>query len=162
MSILKKALTTAALATALIATGAHAETKRIALVVKALGIGFFEAANKGAQEAAADKDTQRNHGHDQRGAQLGGLVEIGGMAAMQDVEHPVGEDQRTRQMRDSRDDGVAGQDFGIETGRHAGHSTRLPPSSGRRRTRCDQLARMMPLLSPASLPPGMRPMTSFR
>jgi len=54
MSILKKALTTAALATALIATGAHAETKRIALVVKALGIGFFEAANKGAQEAAAE------------------------------------------------------------------------------------------------------------
>lgn len=54
MSILKKALTTAALATALIATGAHAETKRIALVVKALGIGFFEAANKGAQEAAKE------------------------------------------------------------------------------------------------------------
>ena len=42
MSILKKALTTAALATVLMATGAHAETKRIALVVKALGIGFFE------------------------------------------------------------------------------------------------------------------------
>ncbi|MFT4149819.1 MAG: rhamnose ABC transporter substrate-binding protein [Paracoccaceae bacterium] len=54
MSILRKALTTAALATALIATGAHAETKRIALVVKALGIGFFEAANKGAQEAAKE------------------------------------------------------------------------------------------------------------
>ena len=54
MSILRKALTTVALATALMATGAHAETKRIALVVKALGIGFFEAANKGAQEAAKD------------------------------------------------------------------------------------------------------------
>ena len=54
MSILKKALTTAALATALIATGAHAEPKRIALVVKALGIGFFEAANKGAEEAAKE------------------------------------------------------------------------------------------------------------
>lgn len=54
MSILRKALTTAALATALIATGAHAETKRIALVVKALGIGFFEAANKGAEEAAKE------------------------------------------------------------------------------------------------------------
>lgn len=54
MSILRKALTTAALATALIATGAHAEPKRIALVVKALGIGFFEAANKGAQEAAKE------------------------------------------------------------------------------------------------------------
>ena len=33
------------------ATGAHAETKRIALVVKALGIGFFEAAAKGAAGA---------------------------------------------------------------------------------------------------------------
>lgn len=54
MSILKKALTTAALATALLATGAHAETKRIALVVKALGIGFFEAAAKGADEAAKE------------------------------------------------------------------------------------------------------------
>ena len=54
MSILKKALTTAALATALFATGAHAETKRIALVVKALGIGFFEAAAKGAEEAAKE------------------------------------------------------------------------------------------------------------
>ena len=52
MSILRKALTTAALATALMATGAHAETKRIAIVVKALGIGFFEAAAKGAEEAA--------------------------------------------------------------------------------------------------------------
>lgn len=54
MSILRKALTTAALATALIATGAQAETKRIALVVKALGIGFFEAAAKGAEEAAKE------------------------------------------------------------------------------------------------------------
>ncbi|MDQ1846793.1 rhamnose ABC transporter substrate-binding protein [Gemmobacter fulvus] len=54
MSILRKALTTAALATALIATGAHAETKRIAIVVKALGIGFFEAAAKGAEEAAKE------------------------------------------------------------------------------------------------------------
>lgn len=54
MSILRKALTTAALATALLATGAHAETKRIALVVKALGIGFFEAAAKGADEAAKE------------------------------------------------------------------------------------------------------------
>ena len=54
MSILKKALTTAALASALLATTAQAETMRIALVAKALGIGFFEAANKGAQEAAAE------------------------------------------------------------------------------------------------------------
>ena len=54
MSILRKALTTVALATALMATGAHAETKRIAIVVKALGIGFFEAAAKGAEEAAKE------------------------------------------------------------------------------------------------------------
>ena len=33
---------------------AHAEDTRIALVVKALGIGFFEAAAKGAEEAAAE------------------------------------------------------------------------------------------------------------
>ena len=54
MSILKKALTTAALASVLMATTAQAETMRIALVAKALGIGFFEAANKGAQEAATE------------------------------------------------------------------------------------------------------------
>ena len=54
MSILKKALTTAALASILMAGAAQAETKRIALVVKALGIGFFEAANKGAEEAAKE------------------------------------------------------------------------------------------------------------
>lgn len=54
MSFWKKALTTAAIATALIATGAQAENKKIALVVKALGIGFFEAANKGAEEAAKE------------------------------------------------------------------------------------------------------------
>ncbi|HBU16239.1 MAG: rhamnose ABC transporter substrate-binding protein [Rhodobacteraceae bacterium GWE1_64_9] len=54
MSILKKALTTAALASVLLAGTAQAETKRIALVVKALGIGFFEAAAKGAEEAAKE------------------------------------------------------------------------------------------------------------
>lgn len=54
MSILKKALTTAALATALIANAAAAENVKIALVVKALGIGFFEAAAKGAEEAAKE------------------------------------------------------------------------------------------------------------
>ncbi len=54
MSILKKALTTAALATALMAQSATAENVKIALVVKALGIGFFEAANKGAEEAAKE------------------------------------------------------------------------------------------------------------
>lgn len=54
MNILRKTLTMAALAAALIANGAEAETKRIALVVKALGIGFFEAAAKGAEEAAKE------------------------------------------------------------------------------------------------------------
>jgi rhamnose transport system substrate-binding protein len=54
MSILRKALTTAAVATALMAGSAYAETVKIAIVVKALGIGFFEAANKGAEEAAAE------------------------------------------------------------------------------------------------------------
>lgn len=54
MSILRKALTTVALASILMAGAAEAQNKRIALVVKALGIGFFEAANKGAQEAAKE------------------------------------------------------------------------------------------------------------
>jgi rhamnose transport system substrate-binding protein len=54
MSIWKKALTTAALATVLMAQAAAAENVKIALVVKALGIGFFEAAAKGAEEAAKE------------------------------------------------------------------------------------------------------------
>ena len=54
MSILKKALTTAAIATALMAQAAAAENVKVALVVKALGIGFFEAAAKGAEEAAKE------------------------------------------------------------------------------------------------------------
>ena len=54
MSILKKTLTTAALATAFLANAAAAQDVKIALVVKALGIGFFEAAAKGAEEAAAE------------------------------------------------------------------------------------------------------------
>ncbi|AOF92005.1 MULTISPECIES: rhamnose ABC transporter substrate-binding protein [Rhizobiaceae] len=53
MKILKTLLVTAAVSVAMMAT-AQAETKKIALVVKALGIGFFEAANKGAQEAAKE------------------------------------------------------------------------------------------------------------
>lgn len=54
MSIWKKALATVAVV-ALTATGAAAQEKmRIALVVKALGIGFFEAAAKGAEEAAKE------------------------------------------------------------------------------------------------------------
>jgi rhamnose transport system substrate-binding protein len=55
MSILKKTLTSAALAALMMTGAAEAQDKtRIALVVKALGIGFFEAAAKGAEEAAAE------------------------------------------------------------------------------------------------------------
>jgi rhamnose transport system substrate-binding protein len=54
MSMLKKVLTTAALTSAMMAGAAQAEDVKIALVVKALGIGFFEAAAKGAEEAAAE------------------------------------------------------------------------------------------------------------
>jgi rhamnose transport system substrate-binding protein len=54
MSILKKALSTAALATVLMTQTAFADNVKIAIVVKALGIGFFEAAAKGAEEAAAE------------------------------------------------------------------------------------------------------------
>ena len=55
MSVFRKFLTTAVAATALLTSPAFAqEDVRIALVVKALGIGFFEAAAKGAEEAAAE------------------------------------------------------------------------------------------------------------
>lgn len=54
MSIWKKAFATAAVATALMTTTAAAENVKIAIVVKALGIGFFEAAAKGAEEAATE------------------------------------------------------------------------------------------------------------
>ena len=51
MKLLKSLLAATAVAAMCIAVPAQAETKRIALVVKALGIGFFEAAAKGAEEA---------------------------------------------------------------------------------------------------------------
>lgn len=54
MGNFKKILTVAAIGAALMTTTAQAETTRIALVVKALGIGFFEAAAKGAEEAAKE------------------------------------------------------------------------------------------------------------
>ncbi|WP_181703918.1 rhamnose ABC transporter substrate-binding protein [Chthonobacter albigriseus] len=54
MSLFRKLAVTTAMAVALLAGPAHAENVKIALVVKALGIGFFEAANKGAQEAAKE------------------------------------------------------------------------------------------------------------
>ena len=54
MSVMKKILSTVAVAAAFTGTAAQAEDMRIALVVKALGIGFFEAAAQGAEEAAAE------------------------------------------------------------------------------------------------------------
>ena len=55
MSVLKKLVASAAMAAAMMATPAFAQDDvRIAIVVKALGIGFFEAAAEGAEEAAAE------------------------------------------------------------------------------------------------------------
>ncbi|WP_181708102.1 rhamnose ABC transporter substrate-binding protein [Chthonobacter rhizosphaerae] len=54
MSFLKTLALGTALAAALIAGPAQAENVKVALVVKALGIGFFEAAKKGAEEAAKE------------------------------------------------------------------------------------------------------------
>ncbi|NRB20958.1 MAG: rhamnose ABC transporter substrate-binding protein [Rhodobacteraceae bacterium] len=55
MSVFRKVMASAAIAATMFATPVMAEEKvRIALVVKALGIGFFEAAAKGAEEAAAE------------------------------------------------------------------------------------------------------------
>jgi rhamnose transport system substrate-binding protein len=55
MSIWTKLIASAAVAAALVTAPAQAqEPMRIALVVKALGIGFFEAAARGAEEAAAE------------------------------------------------------------------------------------------------------------
>jgi rhamnose transport system substrate-binding protein len=51
---MKKLFTSAAIAATMFGGAASAEDMRIALVVKALGIGFFEAAAKGAEEAAAE------------------------------------------------------------------------------------------------------------
>jgi rhamnose transport system substrate-binding protein len=57
MSFLKKAFAAAAVVTSIAALSvspAAAANTKIALVVKALGIGFFEAAAKGAEEAAKE------------------------------------------------------------------------------------------------------------
>ncbi|NIZ08370.1 rhamnose ABC transporter substrate-binding protein [Pseudooceanicola sp. HF7] len=51
---LSRLMTSVAIATGLFANAAAADDMRIALVVKALGIGFFEAAAKGAEEAAEE------------------------------------------------------------------------------------------------------------
>ncbi|ODN70553.1 rhamnose ABC transporter substrate-binding protein [Methylobrevis pamukkalensis] len=54
MRIVTTLLATAALTATMLTGAAQAADMKIALVVKALGIGFFEAANKGAQEAAKE------------------------------------------------------------------------------------------------------------
>ena len=54
MSLFRKLMMTAALSVAMFATAANAEPVKIGLVVKSLGNGFFDAANKGAQEAAKE------------------------------------------------------------------------------------------------------------
>jgi len=55
MSVFKGVIASAALAAAMLASPAPAQDNlRIAMVVKALGNGFFEAAGKGAEEAAAE------------------------------------------------------------------------------------------------------------
>ena len=60
MSIWKSLLASAAVAAALIAAPAQAQDKtRIALVVKSLGNGFFDAANKGARKPPRNSATSR-------------------------------------------------------------------------------------------------------
>lgn len=54
MKLFKKLALSTALAVALMANAAQAADMKIALVAKSLGNGFFEAANKGAQEAAKE------------------------------------------------------------------------------------------------------------
>ncbi|NNG03061.1 MAG: rhamnose ABC transporter substrate-binding protein [Inquilinus sp.] len=54
MRVFGKLVLAAIAALTLVTSTAQAQEVRIALVVKALGIGFFEAANRGAQEAAAE------------------------------------------------------------------------------------------------------------
>ncbi|MBN9045588.1 MAG: rhamnose ABC transporter substrate-binding protein [Rhizobiales bacterium] len=54
MSLFKKLALGTALAVAFIASQAQAADMKIALVAKSLGNGFFEAADKGAQEAAKE------------------------------------------------------------------------------------------------------------
>ena len=54
MKFVNKLLTATAIAAFAFTSAAQADDKRIALVVKALGIGFFEAAAKGGEEAAKE------------------------------------------------------------------------------------------------------------
>lgn len=54
MKITKSLIAAAVLGSTMAISSAQADDMRIAIVVKALGIGFFEAAAKGAEEAAAE------------------------------------------------------------------------------------------------------------
>jgi ABC-type xylose transport system substrate-binding protein len=54
MKLSKTLLAGVAFAAMAMASGANAADMKIALVVKSLGNGFFEAANKGAEEAAKE------------------------------------------------------------------------------------------------------------
>lgn len=54
MNVVKKLMVAAALSVAVFASAAQAENVKIALVVKSLGNGFFDAAAKGAEEAAKE------------------------------------------------------------------------------------------------------------
>jgi len=54
MNLIKKILPALAVTATLLSGAAQAADMRIAIVVKALGIGFFEAAAKGAEEAASE------------------------------------------------------------------------------------------------------------
>lgn len=54
MKLFTKLALSTALAVAFMANAAQAAEMKIALVAKSLGNGFFEAANKGAQEAAKE------------------------------------------------------------------------------------------------------------
>src|SRR5581483_2163036 len=67
--------------------------------------------------------------HHQRGAELPRLVEVGHVAAVQDVEHAVGEHERARQHRDAGDRFLRARDLGLEAG------SRRHTYSNRRTTR---------------------------
>ncbi len=54
MSLFKKLAVSVGVAALMMSAQAHAADVKIALVVKALGIGFFDAADKGAEEAAKE------------------------------------------------------------------------------------------------------------
>ena len=54
MTLVKKLIATTAVALAMMAAPASAANMKIAIVVKTLGNGFFDAAHKGAEEAAKE------------------------------------------------------------------------------------------------------------